>query len=295
MGADGGGGNATNPFTRASVHVTTSLLDGYLMSLPSERALRYKHDRPAYQLLATTCLLLGMRLVHHDQWKESLQREATDGEEGGEDLRGGGLKRAKTHRAKMNEVSTPHTHAKSAAEAAAIPGASEILRISAAPKSISESDVLSMVREVTGSRSFSRSRLVTALDFVQALGGGPESSTHVGPDGFSLGPVEAEEAARLIDAMLKDAAFVEYRPSIVACASVVISLARSTNVNLGVPILRRRVSLSIFGGEHDPSLQVAVKKAEANLLVLIHARAPSSRNNVRLAAFTTHLIPLEDE
>ena len=55
------------PFSRASVYVSVSLLDSYLlMSLPHERAIRYKHDRQAYQLLATTCLLLGMRLAHRD-------------------------------------------------------------------------------------------------------------------------------------------------------------------------------------------------------------------------------------
>eukprot|EP01083_Nonionella_stella_P115562 342776_1 len=52
------------PFSRASIYISVSLLDSYLMSLPHERAIRYKHDRQAYQLLATTCLLLGMRLAH---------------------------------------------------------------------------------------------------------------------------------------------------------------------------------------------------------------------------------------
>lgn len=283
--AESTSGGINNPFCRISVHVTASLLDNYLMSLPSERALRYKHDRPAYQLLATTCLLLGMRLAQHDQIKEASLREAADHHQGGEELQGG-LKRAKTHRTKMNEVSTTAT------PGVAIPNAATILRISAAPKSISEQHILSMVREMTGSRSFPRSKVVTPLDFIHVT---CARSTHVSEDGssISLGPDDVEEACRIADASLRDASFSGQRPSVVACAVLTLALARSNSVSLGVASLRREVYHSIFGTKDDPVLQASIRETESNLLRSIHIGVPSSRN--RHVVPTTHLIPLEDE
>ena len=283
--AESTSGDINNPFCRISVHVTASLLDNYLMSLPSERALRYKHDRPAYQLLATTCLLLGMRLAQHDQIKEASLREAADQHQGSEELQGG-LKRAKTHRTKMNEVSTTAT------PGVAIPNAATILRISAAPKSISEQHILSMVREMTGSRSFPRSKVVTPLDFIHVT---CARSTHVSEDGssISLGPDDVEEACRIADASLRDASFSGQRPSVVACAVLTLALARSNSVSLGVASLRREVYHSIFGTKDDPVLQASIRETESNLLRSIHIGVPSSRN--RHVVPTTHLIPLEDE
>lgn len=285
-------GSAENPFSRASVHVTVSLLDNYLMSLPSERALRYKRDQPAYQLLATTCLLLGMRLAQLDQSKEkeARKRAAADPHEAGEKLQGG-LKRAKTHRTHMNEVSAP-TVAGATPVGVAIPNAAAILRISAAPKSMSERHIVSMVREMTGSRSFPRSKVVTALHFVDALCG---TSTHASEDSssVSLGPADAEDACRLADATLRDTRFSGLRPSVLACAVITLALARSSSVNLSLASLRQKVYHSIFGTEDDPLLQASIRKAESNLLGSIQVGAPPSRN--RRIVPTTHLIPLEDE
>lgn len=283
--------NNANPFNRASVHVSASLLDNYLMSLPSERALRYKHDRTAYQLLATTCLLLGMRLAQHDQAKESRKREAVGNED--QQVGAGGLKRAKTHRTNMNRASaTPESTATPASgtSAVAIPNASTILRISAAPKAISEQDVLAVVRDITGARSFPRSKVVTALDFVDAL---CATSTHVSEDGIhiSLGPEEAEEASRLIDTLLRDVTFLSYRPSVVACAAITFALLRSDHVNMDMASLRQRVCHSIFGPQDDAALQANILKVESN----IHVGVPSSRNNARRVVPTAHLIPLEEE
>jgi len=280
-----------NPFSRASVHAAVHFLDNYLMSLPSERALRYKRDRPAYQLLATTCLLLGMRLTQLDQIKEKeARKEETAGHHTlGEDLQGG-LKRAKTHRTNMNEVSAP-TVARTTSAGVAIPNAAAILRISAAPESMSEHDILFMVREMTGSASFPRSKVVTALHFIDALCG---ISTHASEDSpISLGPADTEDACRLTDATLRDTRFSGLRPSVLACAVVTHTLARSYSVNLSLAFLRRKVYHSIFGTEDDPLLQASVRKAESNLLGSIQVGAPPSRN--RHAVPTTHLIPLEDE
>lgn len=295
----GGGGRNDNPFDRASVHVTASLLDGYVASLPSERALRYKRDRPAYQLLATTCLLIGMRLAQHDRIKESRQRPE-DQEEGvaRQDQGRCGLKRAKAHFAKnMDEqatggaaVATPGPGERGAA-ATTIPNASEILRISAAPKSMTEQHVLTMVREMTGSRSFPRSKVVTVLDFIRALG--PRG----GQDAL-LGPAELEEACRLADASLRGVSFLGCRPSIVACAAVTLSLARSRarSANLDLASLRQQVYHSIYGDKDDPALLVAIRMAESDLVRTVQVGVPSSLNNVRHHVVpTTHLIPLEDE
>jgi len=171
-GESAGESSSANPFDRAMVHVSASLLDNYLASLPSVRALRYRRDCAAYQLLATTCLLLGMRLAQHDLIEEE---EKADGGGGGEEGQMGpsGLKRAKTHRTNMNEApesaAAPAVVAIPARPRVALPTASTILRISAAPKSISERHVLAMARELTGSRAFPSSRVVTALDYVRAL------------------------------------------------------------------------------------------------------------------------------
>lgn len=283
--AESSSGSIDNPFSRASVHVTVALLDNYLMSLPSERALRYKRDRPAYQLLATTCLLLGMRLAQLDRTKE---REARGRAAAGPPEPSGGLKRAKTHRTNMNEVSAPTV----TPAGVAIPNVAALLRISAAPKSMSERHILSMVREMTGSRSFPRSPVVTALHFVDALCG---VSTRVNEDSasISLGPADAEDACRLADVTLRDTRFSGLRPSVLACAVITLALARSTSVDLSLASLRHKVYHSIFGPEDDPLLQASIKKAESNLLESIQVRAPPSRN--RRTMPTTHLIPLEDE
>lgn len=299
-----------SPFNRASVHVTASLLDNYLMSLPSERALRYKHDRPAYQLLATTCLLLGMRLAQHDQIKESRKRAASSAGSSNatEEHQGSGLKRAKTHRMNMNEASattggvnmtpkTPSPPPPAATSSTAIPNAATLLRISAAPKSISEQHVLSMVREMTGSRAFPRSRVVTALDFIEALAvsSGTQARNEEDEEVMTtLGPEVAEDACRLVDASLRSARFLGCRPSVVACAAITLALARSSSVDIDLTSLRQQVCLAIFGAESDPEIQFAVRKAESTFLAM-QVGVTSSRSNARQVVPTTHLIPLEDD
>ena len=271
------------PFDRSTVHVTASLLDAYLLSVSSERALRYKHDRPAYQLLATTCLLLGLRLDKHDQVKEEAPASADEPSRG--------LKRAKPHMMDMSAV--PATE-DAPSEGAALPTASTLLRISAAPKSLTERHVASMVKEVTSSRSFPRSGVVTALDFIAALAG---ARTDVGQGSVTLGPQEVEAASRLADASLRDSSSVGLGPSAVAAAAVTLALARSQDASLAH--LREQVHRSLFGLEINADLQASIQRAEANLLASIQARAPPSRNGVRravpLAVPTAHLIPLEDD
>lgn len=287
------GDDVPNPFDRSSVHVTAFLLDNYLASLPAEAAVRYGRDRPAYQLLATTCLLLGMRLAQHDRIREARRdrEEAAEGKEGGRPL-----KRAKTHRAQMDSAAAGGTTNSPPpappSGGVAIPNAAAILRISAAPKSLSERHVLSMVREVTGARSFPRARVVTPLDFVRALRS-PRTVVD-GEDGYvSLGPNDVEEASRLADVAVKDAELAGCRPSVVACASIALALARSDGVDLNMALLRQRVQYSIFGTHDDPALLTPVMRTEASLLASVQVRAPLSRN--RQIVPTAHLIPLEDE
>ena len=61
-----------HPFNRATVQVTTALLDSNLPSLAFERSDRLSRDQTAYQVLATSYLLLGMRLVRHRQKNDAL-------------------------------------------------------------------------------------------------------------------------------------------------------------------------------------------------------------------------------
>ncbi|KAL7474642.1 hypothetical protein ACHAW6_000606, partial [Cyclotella cf. meneghiniana] len=145
-----------HPFNSAAVHVTTALLDNHLSSLPIDRSARFRRDRIAYQVLATSCLLLGMRLVHHQQRNESTaqgDREDVQTE----------MRRTIKHHRQMDQQAS-HAINQYLLE---IPSASAILRISAAPKCISEEQVLAMVREISSSRAFPRSQAVTALDFIQ--------------------------------------------------------------------------------------------------------------------------------
>jgi len=241
-----------------------------------------------------------MRLSQHDQIKEARQQQreaAADRRQGDDKHQGCGLKRAKTHRTNMNQVSVPMTTAggstthPAGVAGVAIPNAATILRISAAPKAISERHVLSMVREVTGSRSFPRSKVVTSLDFIQAFGA---ASTQVSEDGssVSLGPADMEEASRLADVSVRNASFSGCRPSIVASAVITLVLARSNSVNMDMASIRQTVQRSIFGTD-DAVPQASIRRAESNLLASVQVRMPPSRN--RHVVPTTHLIPLEDE
>ena len=77
-------------------------------------------------------------------------RGRAKGRDGVHEIYGGGggeLKRAKTHRTNMNDAAPEETAAATATRVV-IPTASTRLRISAAPKSITERHVLSMVNEL---------------------------------------------------------------------------------------------------------------------------------------------------
>lgn len=305
-----------SPFNRTSVHVTAALLDSYLLTLPSELCLRYKHDRAAYQLLATTCLLLGMRLTLHDQQRSQVTSESENNSGNdhttGADHPTGKLKRAKTHRDHMDQADheegevgaengtpsrpTDGPHACSTT-VVVIPTAAIILQMSAAPKTISESKILTMVREVTGSRAFPRSHVITALDYIRSL----SSSTHVAENDVKLTPEAAEEAYRLADISLRDVTLVGGRPSVVASAAITLALFRSHNGSHDMASLRQDVCATIFGEDADPAFQVAVKKVEAKILAAAHqathVHAPRQMEmNLPIAHHVTaHLIPLEDE
>ena len=302
VSAGNASGNDGSLFNRTMVHISASLLDNYLLSLSSELAQRYKHDRPAYQLLATTCLLLGMRLAgqqkHTD--RESGQQDARDEEE----HRVGGLKRAKTLRTNMmaageDASSTTTTTSMSLLDDmlcpdAAIPTVATILRISAAPRSISEQNIRDMIKQLTLSRVF-KSQVVTALDYIYALS---STSTNVSQDGFSisLGGRDLEVALRLADALLNDVNTLSSRPSAVACAVITHSLVRSNCsevANLDMSAIRQKVYYSIYGSQDlNPDLQAETLKAEATIQVGV----PASRQNAaRRVLPTTHLIPVMDD
>ncbi len=290
--------DSTSPFNRSAVHITAALLDSYIMSLPSERSRHYMHDRAAYQLLATSCLLVGLRLTQHDQLGQSTVRSS-------EDNPTCQLKRAKTHRDHMDQASrqeeddssSPQSERPHAADAnsATIPTAATILQMSAASKSMTESKVLTMVREVTGSRAFPRSHVVTALDFIRALVSN-SIDQHGNSNGVTLTPEVAEQACRLVDMCLRDATLVECRPSIVGSAAITLALFRYHHGSDDIATLRHQVCSTIFGVDVDPSLQVTVRNVEAKMLAAV--QVPISRHarvNPIMHHVTAQLIPLEDE
>lgn len=282
------------PFSRASVYVSVSLLDSYLMgkdSLPHERAIRYKHDRQAYQLLATTCLLLGMRLAHRDSNNNNKESSPVQHAEDQKDKQCT-LKRASKCLKNMNEASTESTSTVATTSGLSpaiipIPNAAAILRISAAPRTLSEHDIVGMLREMSGSRAFPKSRVVTALDFIHAISA---TSTDVSQDGNSIviGPQDVEKASRLMDTLLTDVNFISSRPSVLACALITLALTQSNSLNsLDMASIRQKVYYSIFGPGADPNLQAATLKAEAAIQQL-----PASRNNARRVVLPIlHLIP----
>ena len=291
----------SSPFNRSSVHVTTALLDSYLLALPSELSLRYKHDRAAYQLLATSCLLIGMRLALHDQ-----QAQVPSGSKSssGNDPPTCQLKRAKTHRDHMDQAdlqdvevgaengtpsqSRPHT---GSGTTVVIPTATTILQMSAAPKTISESKILTMVREVTGSRAFPRSHVITALDYIRSLS---EENSDV-----SLTPEVAEEACRLADIALTDVTLIGCRPSVLASAAITLALSRAHDGSHDNMVsLRQDVCTAIVGEDH--AFQVAVRQVESKMIAAAHrpthAHAPRQMQmNLPLVHHVTaHLIPQEE-
>ncbi|KAL7470687.1 hypothetical protein ACHAXS_010952 [Conticribra weissflogii] len=282
-----------NPFNRITVHVTTALLDNHLLSLPPELSFRYRSDRSAYQLVATTSLLIGMRLTRQDLLVESAVPKETCGS---------GIKRVQTHQDHLNEQ-VGYEDASATNDGSdekllvPLPSASTLLRISSAPKSISEKDVLDMVREMTGSRIFPREKLVTVLDFIRVF---CSTITHVNEtvNDASLGPRDAEEAYRLADISLRDLTLSGCSPSILACAVVGLALVSSDNVQHNMSSVRSIVYNAIFGDEVCPILLKAVRKIEMKLLS-VSAVGPWPRNyhlaNEIAHSSATHVIPSEDD
>jgi len=178
---------------------------------------------------------------------------------------------------------------------AAIPTVTIILRISAAPRSISEQNIRDMIKQLTLSRVF-KSQVVTALDYIYALS---STSTNVSQcDGLSisLGGQDLEVALRFTDALLNDVNTLSSRPSAVACAVITHSLVRSNCsevANLGMSAIREKVYYSIYGTKDvNPDIQVETLKAEATIQVGV----PASRQNAaRRVLPTTHIIPIVDD
>jgi len=282
-----------NPFNRISVHVTTALLDNHLLSLPPERSFRYRSDRSAYQLVATTSLLIGMRLTRQDLLDKSIVPKNTCSS---------GLRRVQTHRDHMNEQAgsqgaSATNDGSDTTFLIPLPSASTLLSISSAPKSISEKNVLNMVLEMTGSRIFPREKLVTVLDFISVF---CSTKTHVSvtDKDASLGPRDAREAYRLADVSLRDASLSGCSPSILGCAVIVLALVTSDSVQYNMSSIRSIVFNSIFGDEVCPILLKAVRKIETNLLSF-SAVASWPRNNHVFHEIShssaAHVIPSEDD
>jgi hypothetical protein len=269
-----------HPFDRATVHVSTALLDNYLASLPQERSARYRANRVAYQVLATTCLLLGIRLVHSHQRVEAIklqqqqQRDIKD-EPSGEMRRTGKLRDLQQANAANEDDSLE------------LPNIRSILRISAASKSITEATVLTMVREITSSRVFPRSHSVTALDFIEVFGARNSSNITSSSNGslLHLEPSQQRNASLLADLALYCS---RCKPSIAACAAITVVMMRSAPED--VTSTRQLVFQAVFG-EHDVSAMQSVRDVEIRIL---EASTTLSRNGIMPRTLSSHVIPQEE-
>jgi hypothetical protein len=239
-------------------------------------------------------------LTRQDQWDESRQlQQRQQALVDAEKPHVNQMKRTRTHKENMNqEDASP-----SPTSSVTLPNAATLLRISAAPNSISEKNVMVMVREMTGSRVFPRSKLVTALDFIRLFCSSTTRVSDVDADVetsglfVSLGHMDAEEAYRVADASLRDVTFSGCRPSILACAAITLALLRSNDVNHNMSSLRRSVYCSVFRNAHDTVIYQAIRKVELRLLRTTQSAVTSASRNVShvLSTSTTHVIPLEDE
>lgn len=268
-----------HPFDRATVHVTTALMDSYLASLPCERSAKFRRDRVAYQVLATSCLLLGMRLVHHHRKCDTTRQQVGVKEEPSKMKRTSKLHENMDQQARANG---------SDANVLEIPDVNSILRISAASISISEASILTMVREITSSRIFPRSHSVTALDFIQSFASRNSENLPSSSNGtvLHLEPSQQRNASMLADAGLFCSGC---KPSTVACAAITVAMLRSVPEE-DMASVRQMVFRSVFG-EHDELSWQAVQEVERRLLRL------SSRNGHRVPPRTplsAHVIPQED-
>ncbi|KAL7474297.1 hypothetical protein ACHAW6_000275, partial [Cyclotella cf. meneghiniana] len=202
-----------HPFNRAAVHVTTVLLDNHLSSLPITCSMHFHCNQIAYQVLPTSCLLLGMHLVHHQQRNKSTAQD--DREETLTEMRC-----TIKHHKHMDQQAS-HAINQYLLE---IPSTSAILWISAAPKCISEEQVLTTVREISFSCVFPCCQAVTALDFIQVFFAPNSLSDAVSiSQGVLLEPAQERHANILADVGL---IFVGFHPSIVACAAITIAKLR---------------------------------------------------------------------
>jgi len=281
-----------DPFNRTTVHISAYLLDNYLMSMSQEQAMRYRHNRPAYQLLATTCLLLGIRIAKHDAIKSSLSSAQDVNESPAE--QSCGMKRAKkcTNMSLMSASSTDSGPSSSppSPPGIAIPNATTILSMSAAPNSITEQNVLDMVKKLTSSRDFPRSKVVTALDYIYALSASSSQVSEEDGQSISLGTQDVEEASRITDTLLSDVNIISTPPSVVACAIITLALSRSNALsNLDMTSIRQKVFYSIFGSKVDPDLQIATLRAETTVGVT----APPPRYRRPVPITTHHIIPFD--
>jgi len=282
---------SSNPFNRTTVHISAYLLDNYLMSLPQEQAMRYRHNRPAYQLLATTCLLLGIRIAKHDAIKSSLSSAQDVNEPPAE--QSCGMKRAKkcTNMSLMSASSTDSGPSSSppSPPGIAIPNATTILSMSAAPNSITEQNVLDMVKKLTSSRDFPRSKVVTALDYIYALSASSTQVSEEDGQSISLRPQDVEEASRIADTLLSDVNIISTPPSVVACAIITLVSRSNALNNLDMASIRQKVYYSIFGSKVDPDLQIATLRAETTVGVT----APPPRHRRPVPITTHHIIPFD--
>ena len=267
-------------FRRLAIHNAVHLLDSHIMMCDEQQSIQFR-NRSAYQLLATACLQLGLRLAKH-HIDGMLRSDARQEQEECQGL----------HRSKRveNLVDAGETIGNTADNffTFQVPTAEEILRLSTAPGSMSEKQLILMLREVTATSRSSLKLMATAPLFIEA---GCRRATATS-DCLNFSQAEANEALRLADAYLLDTTSAIVRPSVVACAAITLAIRKTSQEDPSS--LRRKVHRIMLGHLSDSSRLREARKVESRLQT--HAmRSPRHRHQPRRENNDeAHLIPKDE-
>mmetsp|Transcript_12507 Transcript_12507/g.29522 ORF Transcript_12507/g.29522 Transcript_12507/m.29522 type:complete len:333 (-) Transcript_12507:386-1384(-) len=267
-------------FRRLAIHNAVHLLDSHIMMCDEQQSIQFRNSS-AYQILATACLQLGLRLAknHIDGMLRNDARQVQEECQG-------------LHRSKRVEnlvdVGEAVSNTADSFFSFQVPTAEEILRLSTVPGSMSEKQLIRMLGEITETSRSSLKLMATAPLFIDA---GCRRLTTTS-DSLTFSQAEANEALRLADAYLLDSTSALVRPSVVACAAITVAIRKASQEDL--LSLRRKVHRKIFGHLSDSSRLREARKVEARLQS--HAMRSSRhrhqprRENINEA----HLIPLDE-
>lgn len=271
-------------FRRLAIHNAVHLLDTHIMMCDEQQSIQLK-NRSAYQLLATACLLLGLRLAKNHIDDIMLRNDTRQEQEGCQGL----------HRSKRVENLADAGGGSNAIGITAyhsfsfeVPTAGDILRLSTAPGSMSEKHLIGMLREITATLRSSLQLMATAPLFIEAACRRVTTTS----DSLTFSQAEANEALRLADAYLLDSTSALVRPSVVACAAITVAMPKASQEDS--VSLRRKVHRVIFGHLSDSSRLREARQVEARLQTHTMRSSRRRRQPRRENIVEAHLIPMDE-